>query len=145
MKKMFICLSLLALAFIWGNSLMDAPHSGKESRYILYLIRSFAGANILSEHILRKLAHFFEFMTFGACVMAALRAGRVTKGWLWACALTLLAAAADETMQLASPGRTSQLSDVALDTCGAWLGIILAAAIAAVVRFIKQKSSSTPK
>lgn len=63
-------LILVYLCFIYGNSLTPAAISSKESGYFLAKIQDFlAGAGMdawwLTEHLVRKAAHFTEYAGLG--------------------------------------------------------------------------------
>ena len=80
--------------------------------------------------IVRKSAHFSEYLIFGLLIARALRDAR---GWLWRHAVlaVLLAASyavTDELHQHFVPGRTAAVGDVVIDAIGAtvgqlWLGL----------------------
>ena len=86
----------------------------------------------VSEHLLRKAAHFAEFMALGWWAFLCARAfsRRAARWLLWLWGAGALCAAADEGIQLFAPGRAARVSDILLDSCGmlAGLGLALAAA-----------------
>ena len=128
MKKYIELLcTFLILAFIWGNSLRDAPHSSVESQWVLDMLRSLLsavpGIKHLTMHIVRKMAHLTEYMALGFFLSLTCLAFKKTI-YPWTILLTgLLIASLDEILQLFSPGRSSQISDVILDTFGVFLGL----------------------
>lgn len=130
MKKYIDLLcTFLILAFIWGNSLRDAPHSSVESQWVLDVLRSLLsavpGIDHLTMHIVRKMAHLTEYMALGFFLsLTYLAFKRTIRPWLIVIAGFLIASI-DETLQLFSPGRSSQISDVLLDTLGIFLGLII--------------------
>ena len=72
MKKQRIALLiaiLLTLGFIWGNSLLSREQSSDESAWVLRLVTPvlelFVGKGRVTEHLVRKLAHFTEFALLG--------------------------------------------------------------------------------
>lgn len=73
-----------------------------------------------------KAAHVTEYMALGFFLSLALsalnRRGRARD----VVALGFLIACIDETLQLFSPGRSSQMTDVVIDTCGVILGVAVA-------------------
>ena len=130
LSAVLICLCIVTVAFIWGNSMLDRETSSNMSNLVLTvlepIIRSFG---IVSEddRWLRKLAHFTEFGALGAelLFLAAVK-GRLGLQAAVNCAFAaLLVALMDETIQLAS-GRGSQVLDVLLDFSGALTGILIA-------------------
>ena len=117
MKKQRIALLiaiLLTLGFIWGNSLLSREQSSDESAWVLRLVTPvlelFVGKGRVTEHLVRKLAHFTEFALLGFELFfwfsPLRRKGRETL--LLAMAHGLFAALADETLQLFS-ARGAQL------------------------------------
>lgn len=129
---MQIALLLLTLAVIWGHSLMPADTSSSESSAIGELLRAIFGWSV-SEHFVRKSAHFTEFSLLGAQLYL------LWKNGTWAGAARSVgagfaAAFLDETIQLFSPGRSGQIPDVWLDTAGVAFGVALTAAILTALR-----------
>ena len=116
-----MCILALAgtLWFIFSHSAQPAPVSGAQSRGVMAFVNEVLGSWGLpgvSEHLLRKAAHFAEFTALG--------------WWAFLCGAGALCAAADEGIQLFAPGRAARVSDILLDSCGmlAGLGLALAAA-----------------
>lgn len=123
----YLCLILLNLAFIWGNSAMPASVSGEISGGVFaYVEGFFAVFGSAGEYVLRKLGHLSEFALLGFLLTGLTLCRR--KGFD-AFALPLLGgiltACMDETIQLFSPGRSSSLVDVWIDAAGACTGIAL--------------------
>lgn len=126
----FSVASLLCVAFIWSNSLKDATASTSDSsRVLLWLNSALESVGIhpfLTEHFVRKAAHFSEFALLGALLTATcLTAQRRASLWFVAAPISLAVAGMDELLQLLSPGRACQISDMLLDFCGAVTGIAL--------------------
>ena len=84
----------------------------------------------VSEHLLRKAAHFAEFMVLGWWMLLCTRAfaARVARWMPWLWGAGILCAAADEGIQFFVPGRSARISDVLLDGCGVLAGLVLARA-----------------
>lgn len=84
-------------------------------------------ANHLTDHIVRKLAHFCEYALEGFLLALCLRV--YTRHFFvhisWPILGGLLTALTDETIQMFSDGRSSQLTDVWLDFSGALAGILV--------------------
>ena len=134
-RKSLIWLSaaflLLTLQFIWSNSARDAVASTAQSDAVgIWMERLF---DVTREPFRffydnrRKLAHFAEFFLLGTEMELWLRAnGKCTLfSRLAGVGFSLAAAAMDETIQLFSRGRVASLLDVALDFCGAFVGLWL--------------------
>lgn len=135
---MGLCITLLCLnvAFIWGNSLLPGEVSGAISQWVRDVLASIFG---LPEQpgadeghgLLRKLAHFTEFACLGMCLSWLVRMLREKKPehYLYPLLGGFLVACADETIQAFVPGRGPGIKDVAIDTLGVCLGIVLIAII----------------
>ncbi|MCD7928482.1 MAG: VanZ family protein [Oscillospiraceae bacterium] len=125
------CLLLAALlCFIWGNSMLSRAQSSQESAAVLAavepLLELVVGPGNVTEHLVRKLAHFTEFALLGALSVSLLTLLDRRRVRHLAAALTfgLACAAADETIQIFSD-RGNQLSDVALDFSGCLTGALI--------------------
>ncbi len=140
-------LLVFAALFIFSQSLPDKEASKEISVGVTTKLAPFLelifGSGSVSDHVIRKAAHFTEFFGFGAlaAVCAALRAKYAsaklgeavpvkTQSFANAAFLSLTTALTDETIQLFT-GRGSQVADVWLDFSGA------VCAIAAVFAFVR--------
>ena len=135
MKKIsYLLLSLLIIAFIFGNSMMDATDSNSESRFLTAFVQNvlnWLGFHVpIGElhHAIRKCAHFTEYALEAFFVAKTLTAFRVRRQtWLaYALLIGLLTAVIDENIQLYSIGRSGQVTDVLLDFSGTIVGVVLA-------------------
>ena len=127
-KRLRLCTALLVcnLIFIWGNSLLPGEVSGAFSDWVKNLLASLFAQGPerpSSGGLLRKIAHFTEFMGLG--MLLCWRFGMLCKGWrpafLWGAA----AACVDETIQRFVPDRGPSLRDVCIDSAGVLTGIVL--------------------
>ena len=127
---LYIVLGLIVF-FIWDNSLQNG---GSSDGFSLIFAEKLAPiAHNLGFHgniwalnrIVRKLAHLTEFTILGGVLYAILRRyieyGTVCKTIGLGMAIAIL----DEFIQRFSPGRSSQFSDVVIDTIGVVIGIFL--------------------
>ena len=124
--RLCAALLILNLAFIWGNSLLPAEISQAFSdwvKQILLYIAAPEGPVTQGSGILRKIAHFTEFMALGMLLGWGL--GMLKKNPFLGIPLGCFAAAVDETIQIFVPGRGPGLADVLLDTAGTAAGILL--------------------
>ena len=110
------------LLVIWGHSCLPATQSGAESGALLTVVQNLLPW--MTDHVLRKCAHFAEYAVLGALTAAALRTGA---HFSWPAALLPgpFAALCDETIQLFVPGRSGRIADVWLDTAGYLTGALL--------------------
>ena len=152
--RLALCAVAAALwtAFIFSNSLKPAYASSKDSQWLLRLARNVLPQ--LTEHSLRKAAHFGEVAILGVlwvltCLALLTRRKKAEGRDFWRSAAWLTAAGAltagiDETIQFFSPGRAPQITDVLLDIAGFVSGAAIAAAIAAAVIALRARRPAPP-
>ncbi len=137
-----VCL-IGTILFIFSNSLQIGEVSSLSSRWVLALLQRFFArlhmqsvANLLTEHIVRKLAHFCEYMLEGFWLMLCLRVytRRFVRHISWPVLGALLTAVCDETIQMFSAGRSSQLTDVWIDFAGSMAGLLVGLFVLCVFR-----------
>ena len=132
-------LILLTLGFIWGNSLKSIPESQEISLSYLDRLSPFLdtvfGPGRITDHILRKTAHFCEFTLLGAelRLLFLLLGQQGLQGLMNALFAGLAAGVADETIQIFSQ-RGSRVADVVLDFSGAVFGALVIALITRLCR-----------
>ena len=130
LRKIITVLIVLALVFIWGHSAMSAEESSEESGFIYELITPFLeiffGKGNVTEHLVRKLAHFTEHMELSVLFVLWTGLGKEKGNQVYVnCWFqSMFVALFDETIQLFS-GRGSMVSDVWIDVAGATTGWIL--------------------
>jgi VanZ family protein len=134
-----IFLTVLTLAFIWGNSSLPKADSSDISQGLLAGIchaLSKIGIYIdpTNDHWLRKLAHFSEFGLLGVelCLLMFINKRQCLQGFSNCAFAGLASAVTDESIQLISQ-RGSQVQDVLLDFCGFLIGLLLCGLICAQV------------
>lgn len=130
-KKITMIVTLLLLLFIFSNSLQDADTSGARSGRLLLLINGLLEGSglVLSEFVLRKLAHFGEFMALGLSLFFTCGSRMDSHGGGTAAVAIVcgfFSACTDEFLQLFSEGRASRLLDVGIDTAGCSAGVLAA-------------------
>ena len=145
-KNILVVLIVLTLAFIWIHSMMDREQSSLESGWVLKavtpLLEIFVGRGNVTEHLVRKLAHFCEFALLGFELMFFFDCTYIRwRAYLLGLSHCLFAATVDETIQIFS-GRGSQLQDVWLDTAGGGSGAAFALLLLAVCSFINGNADS---
>lgn len=129
----------LALAgciwFIFSNSMAVADVSSVSSGRVLQLLQAVLRrlgmpglAQRLTMHLVRKLAHFCEYTLEGFLLMLCMRvySRRPLRHITVPMLAGVLTALTDETIQLFSQGRSSQVTDVWLDSAGVLAGILAA-------------------
>lgn len=106
------------LGFIWVNSIMPGNVSSELSGYAEKILKMFFGDGfVLSEAVIRKLAHCFEFAVFGM-VLSLFFYENLSARLPLVGFFGLGAAVCDETIQLFSNGRSAQIKDVWIDFSG---------------------------
>ena len=140
---LYIVLGLIVF-FIWENSLQNG---GSSDGFSLIFAEKLAPiAHNLGFHgniwalnrIVRKLAHLTEFTILGGVLYTILRRYITYGTVIKTIGLGMLIASLDEFIQLFSPGRSSQISDVLIDTVGVVIGIL----VAKLVYYIRYKRST---
>ena len=145
LKTVLIILTVLQLAFIFSQSLFDAPSSTEESSWVLETVKPifelFVGKGNVTENLVRKCAHFAEFAVLGAltAALASLFGTRRHLRYVFALLCCLATAVADESIQLVSDGRSAEVRDVLIDLAGAAAGV--GAAIVLLILIKKFKGS----
>lgn len=107
------------------------------------ILEIFIGSGAVTDFIVRKLAHFTEFAILGM-LLSGIVLVRFEKPDLYhlsyALLIVLAAAVIDESIQLFTPGRSSQVTDVLIDTSGGLAGIILLQIMAYVRIYIQHRT-----
>lgn len=93
------------------------------------------------DHPIRKLAHATEYAVFAMLLCGAWMDGRrkrrLSVCFAWGTATVY--AMTDEFHQLFVPGRSGQVKDVVLDSCGAAVGVLLLLFVTLLIQFIRKK------
>ncbi len=139
-------LSLITLVFIFSNSAKTAAESSAASRGIvdslLSLLSLPAEKSELLTYIVRKLAHVCEFALLAFLYFNTADTASLPSPFLTAAYFALLSAIGDEFIQLYSPGRSSEVTDVMIDAAGTLLGLCFACLIRRIRRQHASKSAS---
>ena len=138
-KIIFFILSFLVTVFIFKNSLEVASASDKKSMFFVdFLINNFSFIfknEVITNSIIRKVAHFLEFFTQGCFLSAAIFSLNYNKNAIYVLFSGLLTACTDEFIQLFVEGRAGMVSDIFID----FFGTLAAVIIFVVVWFILEK------
>ena len=145
-KTWIVIISVIIAAtivFIWGNSLKSRSESQGLSLGVLKLLRPmldaiFSPENV-TDHLVRKLAHFTEFGALGAeLVLLTILLRRLKWQSIVNCLFAgLVVALTDETIQLFS-ARGSQVADVDLDFSGVVAGVLLTLLLYQMIKWIRR-------
>ena len=138
-RVIFTIALIACIAFIFRNSLESGALSSARSQAIMQKINeilSVVNLGPLSEHTVRKLAHFAEFTLEGYLLMLCLRVytNRLVRHISWPLLGGMTTALLDETIQRFIPNRTSQVTDVWIDMAGVVFGALIALILLLIVR-----------
>ena len=141
-----IAITLATIVFIWSNSLQSIPESQTKSIDFLNKVKPllgiFVGTGNVTDHLVRKLAHFTEFGALG-CELALLLALRKRINWqsvINSAFFAMTVALTDETIQIFS-GRGSQVQDVWLDFAGSCTGILFVVVIFGLIKMARNRKN----
>ena len=137
-----LCLAATVI-FIFGNSAQAANVSSEASGRVLLFLQKLVTklghpglASRITMHRVRKLAHFCEYMLEGFWLMLCVRV--YTRHFVthisWPILGILLTAVIDETIQMFSSGRSSQITDVWIDFAGGMTGLLCGLLVLCIVR-----------
>lgn len=131
MRVIFTILTVASILFIFSNSAEVAEVSGGKSIVVTeflnkVLVKLSIGVT-LTEHHVRKFAHFAEYAMLGFFSMLTLRVytRRYISHISWPLFLCIAVPVLDESLQLTVDGRSGQLTDVLIDFSGSLCGIML--------------------
>ena len=144
-RVVFTVALIACIWFIFSNSMAVADVSSVSSGRVLQLLQAVLRrlgmpglAQRLTMHLVRKLAHFCEYTLEGFLLMLCMRV--YTRRYVRHISVPMLGgvltAMADETIQIYSPGRSSQVTDVWLDSAGVLAGILIALVFMALCRML---------
>lgn len=144
-KTILVVLLALLLAFIWLHSMMPAEDSAEESQRVGQFLTPFlellVGEGNVTDHLVRKLAHFCEYgalgILAGALLLVKKESGILRWSYTLLCALAV--AVVDESIQLLADGRGAQVQDVLLDAAGSLTGLLAVWLIAVLVRWLRHR------
>lgn len=138
-QKYLIILLIITIVFIWGNSVLPADVSSGISNGLMRFIYSFctslSKSGNVSDGYLRKFAHAVEFACLGAELILLIRFN-IKKNISSAVLFGLSTALIDETIQLFSEGRGSQVRDIWIDMLGFFIGSFI---VLSVLKYGRKK------
>ena len=139
-KRLFpLVITILIMAFIFLQSALPADLSKEESNLIVQALIEFlhVDAKILSFAV-RKCAHFTEYLLLGLSLFATVREYdpvRLERNEQWQRTALLswgigaLYALTDEVHQAFVPGRSCEIRDMLIDSCGVAAGVLIMTAL----------------
>lgn len=133
-RKIFTMVVLVALfailAFMFSNSLESVAKSQAKSlsvmKHVAPLLELLVGKGHVTDNLVRKLAHFFEFLSLGVglIIFSELRFKTRLQNIANCLSIGLAIAVTDESLQLLS-GRGSMVKDILLDFAGVTTGVVV--------------------
>ena len=121
----FLVLIWMTIIFIMSS--FDSVESSNQSNFIVDIIANiFKIENIeLLSFIIRKLAHYTEYLILGFLVINMFTKNNINNLYLISIILCIIYATSDEIHQIFVPGRACQLRDILIDSIGSITGIYL--------------------
>ena len=140
-RVLFTAALIGCILFIFHNSLETGAESSARSQAVMQMVNSFLAKlhlGPLSEHLIRKLAHFSEFALEGFLLMLCIRVytRHFVRHMSWPLLGGMTTALMDETIQRFIPNRTSAVTDVWIDMAGVVCGLFVALIILLIVRLL---------
>ena len=153
LRAILIILLLIMFGTIFNFSNQNGDKSGSLSREVtekvtqninsIQKLEKSEKEKVLNkiEHHIRKLAHFSLYFTVGILAMSLMstfdlkniKRAEISLG------ISALYAVTDEFHQLFVPGRSGQVKDVLLDSCGAAVGLLILLLVTMLIRVICKK------
>ena len=125
-------LTAAMMLFAWIHSCFPADLSSRESEGVMMLVYKlfalFGAGQALTQHLIRKLAHFTEFFAVGALQFGCAYCFDRRRPWrfgVYVLSAGLMTAVIDETIQLFVEGRAGMIADVWIDLAGVCCGAAL--------------------
>lgn len=149
-KWLWTAAVLCYIGLIYLNSLTPADLSSRQSGRVLVLVWDLLDTlgldgSRITEHIVRKAAHFTEYTFLGVLLWNCIRSWQfpvqtrvLFHGWAG-----VLVPLADETLQLFTEGRSGQVSDVWLDIAGICFGTMVTAVLGELRRRRGRRAAGT--
>lgn len=154
-NKKFTVIVIAIMAFIFFQSALPADLSSEESgRIVDLIVRLFRGVAPIDREMLvfivRKGAHFTEYMILGGFLVPAVKEWMavettpvpVEKERFTAWLAGTLYALTDEIHQSFVPGRSCELRDMGIDSCGVLAGVLV---VSLAIRLKERKASTVTK
>lgn len=134
-------LTVLCMAAIFYFSSQPAIQSSGQSSAVTLLLQRLLHTEAITNHMVRKTAHFIEFAGLGflTTYSAYVSFNKMYLGVV----IASLYAATDEIHQIFVDGRSCQLTDWMLDTVGIITGALIFSAIFCIIQRINKHKNQT--
>lgn len=121
----FLVLIWMIIIFIMSS--FNATDSANQSNFIVNIIANIFNINNISLLclIIRKLAHYTEYLILGILVINMFTKNNINNLYLISIILCIIYATSDEIHQIFVPGRACQIKDILIDSIGSITGIYL--------------------
>ena len=144
LKCVSVILLVLAILFIWSNSLKQGSDSLRDSGFVKRVIESvlsFLGFDVeVAEVLVRKAAHFTEYFILGLLALWVSIEYDIPFGRYASALFCVIIASIDETIQYFVPDRNGNVIDVGIDTLGAISAIAILSVIILLIKRRKEKN-----
>lgn len=126
-NKLSIIPVIIWALIIYIMSSFNAEESANQSNFIVNIIASIFNINNISllSLIIRKLAHYIEYLILGILVINMFIKNNIPKSYLISIIFCVIYAISDEIHQFIIPGRACQIKDILIDSIGSITGIYL--------------------
>ena len=124
--KLHILITILIMLFIFWQSAMPAAVSELESDSIVSRLAEWLQADEdLVSFVVRKSAHFTEFLILGVSLFLTVRDLRKRASFWIPWLIGAAYAVSDELHQHFVPGRSCEVRDMIIDICGVLVGVAI--------------------
>ena len=134
-------LTVLCMAAIFYFSSQPAVQSSGQSSAVTLLLQRLLHTEAITNHMVRKTAHFIEFAGLGFLTTCSVYLS--FKKMYLGVVIASLYAATDEIHQIFVDGRSCQLTDWMLDTVGIITGALIFSAVFCIIQRINKHKNQT--
>lgn len=115
------------MVIIFTMSSFNSIESANQSNYIVNIISNVLNINNIEllNLIIRKLAHYIEYLILGILVINMFIKNNIPQSYLISIIFCIIYAISDEIHQIFVPGRACQIKDILIDSIGSITGIYL--------------------
>ncbi|WP_288527389.1 VanZ family protein [uncultured Eubacterium sp.] len=141
----FWILTAICMAIIFYFSSRPANQSAGQSSVVTLFLQKLFHTKAITEHMVRKFAHFTEFAGLGFLINTALYCSTGKQKLPLGIAIGSAYAGTDEIHQIFVDGRSCQFTDWALDTAGIVTGAIIFLILNLIIRKIIEHKKEDKK
>lgn len=137
----YLALTIAWTMVIFSFSLQNGEESSQVSEgFITRVLGALLPPNFAYmeqlEFLVRKLAHFMEYLVLGVLMTMTFKQTNLSKREMIGWVICVMIASCDETIQLFSGGRSGKIADVILDSVGALVGVGI---VVIIYKWLKSK------